>query len=66
VTLPKGPKPWDNIAEQVIACILDGIECQEPLRHGLIVRERMEALIWSAETGQEVRVDAWASQPTKA
>jgi predicted dehydrogenase len=56
VELPPGPKPWDNIAEHFIACILDGIECQAPLRHGLIVQEMMEALLKSAETGQEVRL----------
>jgi predicted dehydrogenase len=56
VTLPKGPKPWDNIAEHFIACILDGIECQAPLRHGLIVQEMMEALLKSARMGREVRL----------
>jgi predicted dehydrogenase len=58
VELPKGPKPWDNIADHFIACILDGVECQAPLRHGLIVQEMMEALLKSAETGQEVRLDS--------
>jgi predicted dehydrogenase len=58
VELPKGPRPWDNIAEHFIACILDGVECQAPLRHGLIVQEMMEALLQSAETGQEVRLDS--------
>ena len=48
----EGPKPWDNIAEHFIACILDGVECQAPLRHGLIVQEMMEALLKSAETGK--------------
>ena len=56
VNLPKGPKPWDNIAEHLIACILDGIECQAPLRHGLIVQGMMEALLESAETRREVRL----------
>ncbi len=57
VELPGGPTPWDNIAAHFIACILDGVECQAPLRHGLIVQEMMEALLKSAETGQEVRLD---------
>jgi predicted dehydrogenase len=55
VELPEGNKPWDNIAEHFIACILDGVECQAPLRHGLIVQEMMEGLLRSAETGREVR-----------
>jgi predicted dehydrogenase len=58
VELPPGPRPWENIAEHFIACILDGVECQAPLRHGLIVQEMMEALLKSAETGTEVRLDS--------
>jgi predicted dehydrogenase len=57
VTLPEGSKPWDHIAAHFIECILDGAECQAPLRHGLIVQEMMEALLKSAETGREVRLD---------
>jgi predicted dehydrogenase len=57
VELPPGPKPWENIAEHFISCILDGVECQAPLRHGLIVQEMMEALLKSAQTGREVRLD---------
>jgi predicted dehydrogenase len=57
VELPEMNKPWDNIAEHFIACILDGVECQAPLRHGLIVQEMMEALLKSAETGREVLLD---------
>jgi predicted dehydrogenase len=58
VNLPEGPKPWDNIADHLISCILDGVECQAPLRHGLIVQEMMEALLKSAQTGHEVRLDS--------
>ena len=58
VTLPKGPKPWENIAGHFISCILDGIECQAPLRHGLIVQEMMEALLKSADTGREAQLDS--------
>ncbi len=54
VHLPKGKEPWDHIAGHFIECILDGVECQAPLRHGLIVQEMMEALLRSAETGKEV------------
>jgi predicted dehydrogenase len=57
VELPEGLKPWDHIAAHFIACILDGVECQAPLRHGLIVQEMMEALLKSAETGREVRLE---------
>jgi predicted dehydrogenase len=54
VELPQGSKPWDHIAAHFIECILDGVECQAPLRHGLIVQEMMEALLKSAELGREV------------
>jgi len=57
ITPPKGPSPWDNIAGHFIDCILDGIECQAPLRHGLIVQQMMEAVLKSAESGREVRLD---------
>jgi predicted dehydrogenase len=58
VELPEGPKVWDHIAAHFIECILDGVECQAPLRHGLIVQEMMEALLKSAETGREIRLDS--------
>jgi predicted dehydrogenase len=48
--------PWDKIADHFIECILDGVPCQAPLRHGLIVQEMMEALLESAEKGSEVRL----------
>jgi predicted dehydrogenase len=57
VKLPKGHSPWDSIADHFIECILDGVECQAPLRHGLIVQQMMEALLKSAERGREVRLD---------
>lgn len=57
VKLPKGPSAWDNIAGHFIDCILDGVECQAPLRHGLIVQQMMEAVLKSAERGREVRLD---------
>lgn len=58
---PKGatsPTVWDHLAEHFIAAILDGTECEAPLRHGLIVQEMMEGLLRSAETGQEVRLNS--------
>jgi predicted dehydrogenase len=58
VELGEGAKPWDNIAAHFIACALDGVKCQAPLRHGLIVQEMMEALLKSAEMGQETRLDS--------
>jgi predicted dehydrogenase len=45
---------WNAIAAHFVECILDGVPCQAPLRHGLIVQEMMEAVLESAETGREV------------
>lgn len=55
VKLPAGPSSWQTIADHFVACILDGAECEAPLRHGLIVQEMLEGLLKSAETGREVR-----------
>ncbi|MGQ9611066.1 MAG: Gfo/Idh/MocA family protein [bacterium] len=57
VNLGHQPEAWDNIANHFIECILDGKECQAPLRHGLIVQQMMEAVLKSAETGKEIRLD---------
>ena len=57
VKLPNGPEAWDHIAAHFIECVLDGTPCQAPLRHGLIVQQMMEALLESAATGREVRLD---------
>jgi predicted dehydrogenase len=54
--LPPRKSPWDAIADHFIECILDGVMCAAPLRHGLIVQQMMEALLRSAETGREVRL----------
>ncbi len=56
VEIPKPRDVWDIIAEHFVACILDGIPCEAPLRHGLIVQEMMEAILESAEVGKEVRI----------
>ncbi len=56
VKLPGGPTAWDVIADHFITCILDGVSCEAPLRHGLIIQTMMEGLLESAKTGQEVRL----------
>jgi predicted dehydrogenase len=57
VHVPKaGPGPWESIADHFVACILDGVPCAAPLRHGLMVQYMMEAVLRSAKTGREVRV----------
>ncbi len=57
VDSPRGLPSWDNIAAHFIDSILDGKPCAAPLRHGLIVQQMMEALLLSAETGKEVRIE---------
>ena len=54
---PEGPKGFGRVANHFIDCILDGVECQAPLRHGLIVQEMLEALLKSGLTGEEIRFD---------
>ncbi|NLF40927.1 gfo/Idh/MocA family oxidoreductase, partial [bacterium] len=56
--LRKGYDPWDAIAGHFIDCVLDGVECDAPLRHGLVIQQLLEALLKSAAAGREVRVDA--------
>ena len=61
VNLPLGSGPergegWDNIAQHFIACVLDGVPCQAPLRHGLQVQIMMEAMLRSAEEGKEIPI----------
>ncbi len=50
-------RSWNAIADHFIACILDGVPCKAPLRHGLIVQQMMEGLLHSAEVGREIRFD---------
>lgn len=57
VNLPQGHNVWDAMADHLIECILDGKECEAPLRHGLVVQEMLEGLLRSAEEGKEVRLD---------
>jgi predicted dehydrogenase len=56
--LPTGSEPeaWDRLSAHFIECILDGVVCTVPLRHGLVVQEMLEALLKSAATGREVRI----------
>jgi predicted dehydrogenase len=54
VTLPRSPEVWELIADHFNACVLDGVPCAAPLRHGLVVQEMMEALLQSAAQGREI------------
>ena len=45
---------WDRIADHFISCILDGVVCEAPLQHGLVVQKMMEGLLHSAEIGKPV------------
>jgi len=57
VKLPKAlPEQWNAIAGHFIDCCLDGVKCQAPLRHGMMVQQMMEALLRSAKTGREERL----------
>ncbi|MFW6189326.1 MAG: Gfo/Idh/MocA family protein [Planctomycetota bacterium] len=58
MTPPRWPAGWDAIADHFIECILDGADCQAPLRHGLVVQQMLEAVLQSAEAGREVAIDA--------
>jgi len=53
---PRYRDRWDAIAAHFIDCILDGVECAAPLRHGMIVQEMLEAVLKSGQTGKEVRM----------
>ena len=52
----RGPSSFERIAAHFIECILDGVQCQAPLLHGLQVQQMMEALLRSASMGKEVRI----------
>ena len=54
VALPESLGQWERIADHFISCILDGVECRAPLRHGLMVQQMMEGLLESAASGHEV------------
>ena len=54
IEVPETPIAWNNIGKHFLDCILDGVPCKAPLRHGLIVQHMMEGLLESAETGEVV------------
>lgn len=47
---------WDRLTDHFIECILDGVQCDAPVRDGLRVQEMMEALLHSGDTGREVQL----------
>ena len=57
VTFAKGPTPWEVMADHFLDCIVDGVPCEAPLRHGMIVQEMLEAVLESGATGREIRLD---------
>jgi predicted dehydrogenase len=66
VSLPRRgqPESWAAIAAHFIECILDGVECTAPLRHGLQVQQMLEALLSSAARGREVRIRNYYDKAT--
>jgi predicted dehydrogenase len=46
-----------NVIAHFAECILDGARCQSPLRHGLVVQRMLEAVLESASSGSQVRLD---------
>lgn len=50
------PSAWQTMASHFLDCIIDGVECQAPLRHGLVIQRMMEAMLQSARTGREVKL----------
>ena len=56
IEVPETPIAWNNVGKHFLDCILDGITCKAPLRHGLIVQRMLEGLLESAETGEVVHL----------
>jgi predicted dehydrogenase len=54
--VPSEKTGMENVADHFIDCVLDGVTCAAPLRHGLIVQQMMEAVLRSAETGRHAAV----------
>jgi predicted dehydrogenase len=54
ITVPASGTAFGAVADHFIACILDGVPCEAPLRHGLVVQRMMEGLLESAALGHEV------------
>ncbi len=58
IEMPEEPDPMRRgILPHFIDCILDGMPCEAPLRHGYQVQVMMEAMLESARTGKEIRFD---------
>jgi predicted dehydrogenase len=57
VRVPRSDDGFRGVAAHFIACVLDGVPCQSPLRHGLTVQRMLEGLLRSAAEGGEVRLD---------
>ena len=57
VNFAKGPTPWEVMTTHFLDCIIDGVPCEAPLRHGLIVQAMLEAVLESGATGREVTFD---------
>jgi predicted dehydrogenase len=56
ITVPK-EDGFIGVASHFMDCILDGVPCEAPLRHGLVVQRMLEAVLASAESGAEVRLE---------
>jgi predicted dehydrogenase len=54
IEFPKASDNWEAMAAHFVECVLDGVECESPLRHGLIVQEMLEGILESGITGHEV------------
>lgn len=54
---PPKTEGFAGVTAHFAECVLDGVPCQAPLRHGLIVQRMLEAVLASASSGQEVRLD---------
>lgn len=57
INLPEEGNSFENIINHFVDCIIDDVECAAPIRHGYIVQTMMEAMLRSAELGQEVSWD---------
>lgn len=53
---PLETEGFAGVTAHFAECVLDGAECQAPLRHGLQVQRMLEAVLESAASGAEVRL----------
>lgn len=54
---PLQTEGFAGVTAHFAECVLDGVPCQAPLRHGLAVQRMLEAVLSSARSGEEVRLD---------